>query len=430
MPLEQVEDEDCLYLNVWTPIADEKARPVMFWIHGGGFLISASSRPRFNGARLAAHGDVVVVNFNYRLGSLGFLDFPGVPPNIGIQDQIAALNWVRENINAFGGDPQNITIFGESAGAISVAILFANPATKGLFHKAIMQSGAANPRDLRRKQSRKGAEQLFTKLRIEKGDVNALCEVPLKKLIRAQRKIAGTIIDGKINPFRLFVDGKVIPEQPLDIIRKGNASKAPLIIGFNEDKLSILSFFLDKVDEERKKAMIGLVQTMIKNNGINDTGLDDLKKAYEKELATVYPNNPYKYLYAILSDSMFRIPIIRQLEAHLEHQSEIYSYIFSYQSPTYGGAFHILEIPFVFGTLENADMPKGAMDPNVDNELLAKTMMDTWVAFAKTGNPNNEGLPKWPPYRKSQHATMILSKEPRVELAPLDNLREVWFKSF
>lgn len=426
MPLELVEDEDCLHLNIWAPSTDKKARPVMFWIHGGGFLTSASSRPRFNGASLAAHGNVIVVNFNYRLGSLGFLDLPGIPPNIGIQDQIAALNWVRDNIKAFGGDPNNITIFGESAGAMSVAILLAIPATKNSFHRAIMESGATNPRDLRRDISRKGAEKFLSKLHIEKGDINALREVPWKKLMRVQKKIAGTIIDGKTNPFRPFIDGKIIPEQPLEIIRKGNNSKVPLIIGFNEDELSILSFYLDKVDEGVKKAMIEIVQTMIHKNGINDKALEKLNKAYEQEMDAAYRNTPYKYLYTILSDSMFRLPIIRQLEAHTEHQSDIYTYIFSYHTPKYGGAFHTLEIPFVFGTLEKADIPDGAIDTDAETQLLAKKMMDSWVTFARTGNPNHDGLPEWPPYNKSRRATMILSKAPKVEFAPLDNLRELW----
>ena len=187
-PIEQTESEDCLYLNIWTPAADEKARPVMFYVHGGGFLIGTGSRPRLNGAKLASYGDVVVVTFNYRLGALGFLDLPNILPNIGIQDQIAALKWVRKNIHAFGGDPNNITIFGESSGSESVVILLSIPIAKGLFHRAIMQSGVANPLSYKRELTRKGAKKLVSKFHIDEGDINALREVQISKFIRIQKK--------------------------------------------------------------------------------------------------------------------------------------------------------------------------------------------------------------------------------------------------
>lgn len=172
--------------------------------------------------------------------------------------------------------------------------------------------------------------------------------------------------------------------------------------------------------------MIGLVQNMIHNTGVNEKALDKLIKVYKQEMDATYRNSPYKYLYAILSDSMFRIPIIRQLEAHTEHQSNVYSYIFSNQSRKYGGAFHKLEIPFVFGTLEKADIPDGAIDFSAETKALSNIMMDSWVTFARMGNPNHEGFPEWPPYNKTQRATMILNKNPKLEFAQLDTLREVW----
>jgi len=165
-PIDQEENEDCLYLNIWTPATDDKKRPVMFWIYGGGFLIGAGSRPRVEGKHLCVYGEVVVVTFNYRLGVLGFLNLPNIPANLGILDQIAALKWVKENIANFGGDPNNITIFGESAGGMSVAILLSISRAKGLFHKAIIQSGAANPRMFEPEEARKGSIEFLSKLNI------------------------------------------------------------------------------------------------------------------------------------------------------------------------------------------------------------------------------------------------------------------------
>jgi para-nitrobenzyl esterase len=406
-PIKQKEDEDCLYLNIWTPSADEKARPVMVWIHGGGFVIGASSRPRLNGARLSTHGDVVVVSFNYRLGALGFLNLPGIPPNIGILDQISALKWIRENIKVFGGDANNITIFGESAGGMSAAILLTIPTARNLFHKVIIESGAANPKFFEATQARKGGEEFLSKLRIEKDNIDVLREVPLKKIMRVQKKIAGTLLDEKENPFRPFVDEIIIPEQPLEIIRKGNASKVPLIIGYNKDELGMISDLINKADEKRKEVIIGLIKALINKSGISESNVDRIMGVYKREMEKKYPNNPYKHLDAFLSDSMFRIPIIRQLEAHIIHQSNVYCYMFAYDPPKYGYTLHTFEIPFVLGNLDSEDMMEGAIESNQETEALAKTMMDTWVTFARTGNPNHDGLPQWPPYDMNQRSTMM-----------------------
>jgi len=425
-PIEQIEDENCLFLNIWTPKADDKARPVMVWIHGGGYIIGSSSRPRLNGERLAIYGNVVVVSFNYRLGALGFLNLPGIPPNLGMQDQIAALKWIQENIHNFGGDPTNITIFGESAGGMSVAILLAIPAARGLFHKAIIESGAANPRDFMPERARKGSEELLSKLHIELGNLDALREVPLKKLLRMQKKIAGTIVDNKESPFWPFVDGKLIPEQPLEIIRKGKVSKIPLIIGYNDDELGFISNLLEQADEDRKNVIIGLVQSRIHKIGINKENLEKLISTYKQEMSMIYPNKPYKYWDMILADAMFRIRIIRQLEAHAIHQSNIYSYIFTYESPISGSALHTFEIPFVFGNIDTTDMAEGAIESNETTEQLSKIIMDTWITFAKTGNPNHDSLPEWPSYDMINRATMVLGINPKVYFEPLDILRKVW----
>lgn len=425
-PIEQEENEDCLYLNIWTPATDDKARPVMFYIHGGGFLIGAGSRPRLNGARLASNGDVVVVTFNYRLGALGFLDLSDIPSNIGFQDQITALKWVQGNIYAFGGDPNNITIFGESSGSESVAILLSIPSTKGLFHRAIMQSGVANPHSYQTELTRKGAEELFSKLHIEKGDLGALQEVPMNKLIRNQKKIAGTITDGKQNPFRPFVDGVIIPEKPYDLIRKGEYSKVPLILGWNESELGIIATYINQANEEGKKVMFEMMKRQILNHGIKETDLEKLIQVYKPIMKEKHPESDFRHWDAILSDAMFGIPTIRQIEVHLKHQSNVYCYNFTYKSSKYGGAYHSFEIPFVFGTLKTAKLAEGAIDSFDQAEAVSKVMMDTWLSFARTGNPNHERLPEWTPYNLNQRATMMLGIKSKLENNPNETFRKAW----
>ncbi len=206
------ENEDCLYLNIWTPKSDKVKRPVLFWIHGGAFLIGAGSRPRSDGSKLAVYGDVVIVSFNYRLGSLGFLNLPGIPPNLGIQDQIAALKWVNDNIEFFGGDPENITIFGESAGGQSVIILLAIPSARGLFHRAIVESGTANPQNFVPTKSREGGLKFLKKLKIDVNNINQLREVSFEKIIKTQKKMVGDLLNLGKSPFWPFLDGKIIPE--------------------------------------------------------------------------------------------------------------------------------------------------------------------------------------------------------------------------
>ena len=423
-PLNHEENEDCLYLNIWTPSADEKERPVMFWVHGGAFLIGGSIRDRFNGARLASYGDVVVVNFNYRLGALGFLDLPNVTPNIGILDQIAALKWVQENIKSFGGDPNNVTIFGESAGGESVVILLSIPESRDLINKAIVQSGVANPISFQGTNSRNGAEELLLKLRIENGDVEKLREVPIKKLIRSQKKISGTVIDDKENPFRPFIDGKIIPDQPIELIRQGKAAKVPVILGWNEDEIGIVFSFINQATEDAKKGVVKILKSMLNRHGVNEEKLTQLGMVYES-MGLDSQTNMYKYWSALLSDSMFTIPTIHQIEAHLNNQSNIYNYIFSYESLVSGTAFHTLEIPFIFGAI-NSEAYKEAIKIDEDSEKLSKIMMDTWLSFARTGNPNHAGIPEWPTYDINKRSTMILGISPKVEEDPMSRVRKAW----
>ncbi|NVM45985.1 MAG: carboxylesterase family protein [Candidatus Lokiarchaeota archaeon] len=423
--IELPEDEDCLYLNIWTPCSDDKKRPVMVWIHGGGFIIGGG-RPRSDGAKLASYGDVVVVSFNYRLGALGFLNLPGIPPNLGIQDQVAALKWIKENIEVFGGDSNNITIFGESAGGQSVTILLAISSSKGLFHRAIVQSGAANPRDFKPERSIEGAEKFIAKLGINKENIGELRKVPLNKLIAAQKKIVGNSLSLKNSPFWPYIDGEIIFEQPIEIIRKGNNHQVPMIIGYNENELGFLSEILTKSGGMKKKIILKFVRSAIQKGNMSKENLENLITFYSKVLEKKYPDNPMMYWDIILSDSMFKIPIIRQLEAHAIHQSNIYSYVFSYNSPKFGFAFHTFEIPFVFNTIDKKDVADGAVEVSEESKKLTKIMMDTWIAFARTGSPDNKGIPKWPVYNLEERAVMKLSIHPEMIETNEDPLLQAW----
>ena len=425
-PINQSEDEDCLYLNIWTPNADKNTRPVMVWIHGGGFMTGAGSRPRINGARLAIQGDVVVITFNYRLGILGFLNLPGMPPNIGLQDQIVAIEWVKENIQQFGGDPQNITIFGESAGGVSVAILLTTPGTTGLFHKAIIESGAANLQEFGTENSREGAEKLLVMLKIKPENISKLRQVPLTKIMRMQKRMVGGFHQLATNPFQPWVDGEILLAHPLEIMQKSEAINVPIIIGFNKDELGFLSNIINQVDEIKAKPIIDNILTRIYSIGTYQEKIANLIEIYKKELKREFPKNPYKYVDKILSDSMFAIPVTRVLEAYVNHQLESYCYIFTYASRVHGAALHTIEIPFVFGNIDTSDAIKGAIGNSEVEKELTKKVMKCWVAFARTGNPNQNDLPKWLPYDLKKRSTMMLGEESKLVNDPLEVFRKAW----
>ena len=420
------ESEDCLYLNIWTPSSDKNKRPVLFWVHGGGFLIEAGSRPRSDGSRLASYGNVVVVSFNYRLGALGFLNLPGIPPNLGIQDQVAALKWVNNNIELFGGDPDNITIFGESAGGQSVLILLAIPSARSLFHRAIVQSGTANPLNFIPKKSREGGLKFLKKLRIDVNKVEHLREVAFEKIISTQKKIVGDLLNLDKSPFWPFIDGEIIPEQPIEVFNKGNNQKIPLMIGYNENELGFLSNLLNESGGAKRKLIMTFLKSNFKKKGINEEDLNKLIETYKSELGKLYPDNPFIYWDGILSDSTFKIPIMRVLEALVNHQSNIYCYMFSYKSPKFGLALHTFEIPFVFDTIDKFDVAEGAVEVSEDSGMLTKIMMDTWLAFARSGRPDNDEIPSWPVYDLQKRFIMNLSIDPRVIETNEDPLFKIW----
>jgi para-nitrobenzyl esterase len=428
------QSEDCLYLNVWTPALDGRRRPVLVWIHGGAFVMGSGSTPLYSGRRLARRGDCVVVTLNYRLGALGFLSLrdliPGAgdaPSNLGIRDQIAALAWVRDNIDAFGGDPENVTLFGESAGAMSVATLLGTPSARGLFHRAVMQSGAAHNISTR-DQAATVAEQLMKQLGIDALDTGALERLPVDEIVRAQRDVTLRLgIQLGTLPWQPSAGDDLLPEAPLAAIESGLSSQVPVLIGTNRDEWKL--FMLGdrkgrRLDEEGLRSR--LERTI---PGSDSSGVPWAERAVEAYAGLRRGQaTPSEKWIAIQTDRIFRYPAMRLAELHAAHTPATYAYLFTWTPPVGRdrvGAAHGIEIPFVFGTLREPllrpvfTLAPGAME-------LSRRMLDAWVHFARDGAPGHDDLPSWPRYDSFGRATMRLGRNPRVEEAPLDEQRRFW----
>lgn len=426
--VEEPQSEDCLYLNVWTPGLDDARRPVLFWIHGGGFTDGSGSQPVYKGSRLAARGNVVVVTINYRLGSLGFLNLNEVTGgripatgNEGLLDQIAALKWARDNITAFGGDPENVTIFGESAGGMSVGCLMALPQARGLFHKAIPQSGAANtahPLD----QAVQVVEQFLDILSLNTSDVDTLCSLPVERLLAAQQKLTLEMLMSNLRiglPLQPVIDGATLPALPLDAIKDGSADKIPIVVGSTLEEwksLGIMDQELPKLDEA---GLLRRCQRLMPAEGVEGL-IETYREARAKRGAAT---TPVELFMAIQTDRVFRIPAIRLVEAQRDHNQPAYNYLFTWRSPIFDGilgACHALELGFLFGTYEENFSGTG---PAAD--ILARNIQDAWLAFARTGDPSCESLRAWPPYG-DRRQTMLLGEKCVVEEAPYEEERRAW----
>jgi para-nitrobenzyl esterase len=425
-------DEDCLYLNVYTPAADDERRPVMVWIHGGGFVIGSGSQPIYHGAPLAKRGDVVVVTTNYRLGPLGFLHLPDLCPeiegavgNAGIRDQIAALEWVKENIAAFGGDPENVTIFGESAGGMSVGTLLAAPAARGLFQRAIPQSGAAHNVHTR-ETATEVARHFLEELGISPADAAKLREIPADKLLDTHRQTVlklGTSVG--LLAFQPLVDGDSLPEPPLAAVQAGHAAGVDLLVGTTRDEWKLFGFLDPSIAKLDEAGLAGRLAPQVGGEDAAARVLEAYRAPREGGAAT-----PQDLFFAIETDRVFRIPAIRLAEAQQHHHDGVYMYLFTWESPMMGGALgscHAIELPFVFGQI-GADGSELFVGGGPEAERLAAQTMDAWLAFARSGDPRHDGLPggRWPAYEPSRRSTMRLGRETICEDAPADGERAVW----
>ncbi len=419
-------DEDCLYLNVFAPAdlgPDGSALlPVMVWVHGGAFIAGSGSARWYDGGRFAAGGDVVVVTINYRLGALGFLELGGVADdryrsagNCGVLDQLAALRWVQDNIASFGGDPARVTVFGESAGAMSIGLMLAMPAARGLFGQAILQSGAAST--YRGREEALGVtEQLIHAFG---GSFEDLRAAPAERVLEAQSAVTlGSDVAAYL-AFRPVADGIDVPEHPEETIAAGGGFDGPVLVGTNRDEMTLFLAFDpalaatgEQVDS-RARAMLG-AERWARLEGHYRAGAD---------------GGAVPLLCAVATDVVFRAPALRLADGQAGHGTGgVWMYRFDWPSSAAGGflgATHALEIPFVWGLLDlpGAELFTGAAPGRYQ---LAQAMHAAWLAFALSGDPSTPLLPEWPRYQPPQRATMLLDNECRVVEDPNGAERRLW----
>jgi para-nitrobenzyl esterase len=427
----QSQSEDCLFLNVWTTGLDKERRPVMVWIHGGAFTIGSGSDVMYDSEILPKRGNIVMVTINYRLGMLGFLRLKDVTNgkipatgNEGLMDQVAALKWVKDNIEAFGGDPDNVTVFGESAGGMSIGCLMAMPSAKGLFQKGILESGVGSvvvPLNV----GNAGAESFLKEANIKKDDIRALQTLTHTQLLEIEKKMmapdAGEGGDVKITVTMPVIDGEIIPDVPNELAKQGYSKDIITIVGTNLEEWKLFAMMMPGYDKLEEGQIYQRMSAFIPGENVEKMAAI-YRKAREKRGETTTPAD---ILSAFQTDQMFRIPALEFVEAQQANKQLVYNYLFTWKSPAMGGvlgACHALEIGFIFGNYNDMFCGSG---PEADN--LAKCMQDAWLAFARTGDPSCESIGKWPVYG-SKRLTMILDEKCHVEAAPYEEERQAWDK--
>jgi para-nitrobenzyl esterase len=420
IPEVDIPGEDCLSLNIWSPDLGQARLPVMVWIHGGAFANGSGSVPAYDGTRFARDG-VVCVTINYRLGADGFLYLGDGIANLGLLDQIAALAWVQENIAAFGGDPNNVTIFGESSGGMSVATLLAMPRASGLFHRAIAQSGAAHY-VLSPATAQRIGQYLAEKLSVEPTR-QAIATVPLNRLTQAQQELRVEIsanpdpvrwgeVAANMMPFEPVIDGDLLPACPIDRIAAGAGANVDVLVGNNADEFRL---FLVPT------GTINAVNEEILSRAVAAYGLP-VAQTLATYRATRQDASPGELLAAIATDWFYRIPSIRMAEAHARQSAgATYLYEFAWQSPMFDGRLgscHALEIPFVFDNLDKKGFEElmGTHPP----QHVADAMHAAWVAFATNGTPG------WPQFDLPRRATMRFDTTSELVEDPRSAERVLW----
>jgi para-nitrobenzyl esterase len=419
--------EDCLRVNLWTPgINDNKKRPVMVWLHGGGFQAgSGQELPSYDGENLARRGDVVVVSLNHRLGVLGYLNLAQIggakyasAANVGNLDLVAALEWVRDNIANFGGDPGNVMIFGQSGGGGKVSSLMAMPSAKGLFHKAAVQSGSGL-RMVQPETSAKLAAAVLAELGLSASQLDQLHTLPVQKLIdagaAAMRKVAPAGGPARVYNRRAdragwgpTVDGQILPQHPFDPAAPAISANIPMLIGttLNEFTNGVSNPNVDAMTEaelsQRVKAMYGDSSTQI-------------VAAYRKANPKAKPFDLFSFISTVPSRQ--NAVVQAELKA-AQNAAPAYLYLFAWQTPVLDGrprAFHCSELAFVF---DNIDRCVNMTSGGADARALAARMSEAWIAFARKGDPNHAGLPKWPTFTADKGATMVFDNKCEVKSDP------------
>jgi para-nitrobenzyl esterase len=427
--------EDCLRINLWTPgLGAGKKRPVMVWLHGGGWAAgSGQEQPAYNGENLSKRGDVVVVSLNHRLNILGYLNLAafgekyGDSANAGVLDLVVALEWVRDNISEFGGDPANVTIFGQSGGGAKVSTLASMPMVRGLFHKAVVQSGST----LRlgdAESSSKLAAAVVAELGLSKTTIDKIQMVDYTRLLEAggaaMRKLqpdpplAGPGVPAprgavqRLN-FDPVVDGKYVTRHPFDPDAPDESARVPMLIGtvMNEQSPSMFDAALESMTEDEMK------ERAARRYGAQTKMVVD---AYRQAYPRVKPVELLSRMSSVRSSA------VTQAERKAaKGPAPAYMYLFSWQTPVLNGrprAFHCSEIPFVFN---NTDVSAFSTGGTSEARELGAKVSDAWINFARHGDPNHVGLPKWPAFNAESGPVMIFDKTCEVKSDPDRELRQV-----
>ena len=406
--------EDCLVLNVFTPglgnQGDSRKRPVLVYIHGGGFVSGASSAPGLDGHNFARAGDVVLVSLNHRLNVFGHLSLAGSRDtryadagNVGMLDVIAALNWVRQNIAQFGGDPANVSISGQSGGASKVAVLMSMPQAKGLFHKAIIQSTSSLLRMATPEAAARNTQHLLTQLSIDPKNINALLDVPAATLLQAMPKAVAAA--GRVDNYRPVVDGRALPTHPFDPVAPALSADIPLMIGSCEDEMTFpYSQAMENFSYDETQAL-ARVRNFVQ---VDEAKARELMSLYKARRPNATPSDLW---IAISTDHQYRRNGIRaselKAELHKAGNAPSWHYLFTWKTPVLNGLLkspHTICIPFSFG---NVDIAAGLTGTGKDRYALQVGMMGAWHAFMRTGDPNHHGIPRWMPYNLAERPTMI-----------------------
>jgi para-nitrobenzyl esterase len=425
------DSEDCLTLHVWSPsVTDGAKRPVMVWLHGGAFAYGSANSERLRGSRLAKRGDVVVVTVNHRLNIFGHLDLSEAggaayaqSGNAGVLDLVASLKWVQTNISAFGGDPRNVTIFGESGGGGKVSALLAMPSAIGLFHRAIIQSGAAI-RFRTKGRSLKLTELVLSELGITTAAIDQLRTCSMASLLAAIKPAERALGP---SPYRLFdrypfgpvVDGDVVPRHPFDPDATEVSRDIPLIIGDMKDETA--SFLApDDLVWHRTLTEAQMVDRVYAIAGANtDLVVETYRRLYSGA-------SPADRLIATTTDCNFRIrSLVLAQRRTATATAPVWMYSFNWETPVHGGkmkAPHAMDVPFMFDTIDLTN----ATDGSATAKRLAETMSGVWAAFARNGRPDHPAIPRWPAYSVPERATLILDATCRIDNDPRAETRTLW----